>query len=58
MVAMPVPNVTSLTFGGADLDELYVTSSRHGLGEKVIAAYPLGVRGLPVPGLPAARYAE
>jgi sugar lactone lactonase YvrE len=63
MVAMPVPNVTSLTFGGADLDELYVTSSRHGLGEKVVAAYPLAgcvfrVRGLRVQGLPAARYAE
>ncbi|HEX3814796.1 MAG TPA: SMP-30/gluconolactonase/LRE family protein [Mycobacteriales bacterium] len=62
MVAMPVPNVTSLTFGGADLDELYVTTSRQGLGEKVAAAYPLAgcvfrVRGLRVPGLPSHRYA-
>jgi sugar lactone lactonase YvrE len=62
MVAMPVPNVTSLTFGGTDLDELYVTTSRQGLGEKVAAAYPLAgcvfrVRGLRVPGLPTYRYA-
>ena len=62
MVAIPVPNVTSVAFGGPDLDELYVTTSRHGLGEKVLAAYPLAgcvfrVRGLRVPGLPANRYA-
>lgn len=61
MVAMPVPNVTSVAFGGPDLDQLYVTSSRHGLGERVQAAYPLAgcvfrVRGLGVRGRTPYRY--
>jgi sugar lactone lactonase YvrE len=61
MVAMQVPNVTSLAFGGPDLDQLYVTSSRHGLGERVQAAYPLAgcvfrVRGLGVRGRTSYRY--
>lgn len=61
MVAMPVPNVTSVAFGGRDLDQLYVTSSRHGLGERVQAAYPLAgcvfrVHGLGVCGRPPHRY--
>jgi sugar lactone lactonase YvrE len=61
MVAIPVPNVTSVAFGGASLDQLFVTTSRHGLGERVQAAYPLAgcvfrVRGLGVRGLPSHRY--
>jgi len=54
---MPVPWVTSVTFGGADLADLYVTTSREGLGEADLADYPQagavfrvrapGIRGIP-----------
>jgi sugar lactone lactonase YvrE len=52
---LPVSNCTCPAFGGADLDELYVTSARHGLSDEQLAAQPLagavfriaaGVRGL------------
>lgn len=52
-VELPVSQVTACTFGGAGLDELYITTSRQGLpvGEQPVAgalfrANP-GVRGLP-----------
>lgn len=32
LVEMPVPNVTSLAFGGSDLDDLYITTSQFGAG--------------------------
>jgi sugar lactone lactonase YvrE len=53
---MPVPNVTSLTFGGPTLDQLFVTTARLGLSDQEIANAPLsgglfvvdvGVKGLP-----------
>ncbi|HEY8457863.1 MAG TPA: SMP-30/gluconolactonase/LRE family protein [Actinopolymorphaceae bacterium] len=54
VVELPVSQVTACTFGGSDLDELYITTSRHGLPEgeqpeagAVFAISP-GVRGLPV----------
>ena len=52
----PVPHVTSLTFGGANLDRLFVTTARLGLDDSQIAEAPLsgglfvvdaGVKGLP-----------
>jgi sugar lactone lactonase YvrE len=52
-VEVPASQVTACTFGGADLDQLFVTTSRHGVDR---AAEPLagslfradvGVRGLP-----------
>jgi sugar lactone lactonase YvrE len=58
VIAMPVPNITSCTFAGADLDTLYITTARHLLSEKDIRKYPLsgslfsckpGVTGLPTP---------
>ena len=33
IVTLPVTQVTSCVFGGADLDELYMTTSREGLAE-------------------------
>ncbi len=58
LVGMPVDSVTSLTFGGADLDILYVTSmarpfrcqrrqEREAGG--LFAVHGLGVRGVPEP---------
>jgi sugar lactone lactonase YvrE len=55
-VELPVTNPTSPVFGGPDLRTLYVTSARHRLSEKQLAAEPLagavfalrpGVVGLP-----------
>jgi sugar lactone lactonase YvrE len=56
VINMPVPNVTSLAFGGQKLDQLYVTTARLGLTEDQIKAAPLsgnlfvldtGYQGLP-----------
>jgi sugar lactone lactonase YvrE len=54
VLELPVSQVTACTFGGPDLTELYITTSRHGVpdGEQpeagsVYVARP-GVRGLPV----------
>lgn len=58
VVRMPVRNVTSVMFGGRDLDVLYVTSMGRpfrGLPQRephagcVFAVHGLGVRGLPEP---------
>ena len=58
VVPLPVAQVTACTFGGPDLDRLYVTTSRENLDDAARAAQPLagalfavdvpGVRGLPV----------
>jgi sugar lactone lactonase YvrE len=56
VVEMPVPNVTSLAFGGTGLDRLFVTTARLGMTDQEIEDAPLsgglfaldvGVRGLP-----------
>ena len=56
VIEMPVPNVTSLTFGGLDMGSLFVTTARLELNEAQLAAAPLsgglfvlepGVKGLP-----------
>ena len=53
---LPVDLVTSVAFGGADLDELFITTARNGLTPEQAAAQPLagsvfrwrpGVQGLP-----------
>jgi sugar lactone lactonase YvrE len=58
VIAMPVPNITSCTFAGPDLDTLYITTARHLLSEEDIGKYPEsgslfsckpGVSGLPTP---------
>ena len=54
VVEVPVAKVTACTFGGPDLDELFITTSREGLqpGEDPLAGSLFsvrpGVRGLPV----------
>ena len=39
-VHVPAPNVTSCTFGGKNLDELYITTARQGLTEEELALNP------------------
>ncbi len=39
-IDMPAKNVTSCAFGGAQLDELYVTTARKGLSAAELSAYP------------------
>ncbi|XP_034246474.1 regucalcin-like [Thrips palmi] len=56
-LAVPAKQVTSLAFGGADLDELYVTSGRFFMADADLAKHPdsgavfrvtgLGVKGRP-----------
>jgi sugar lactone lactonase YvrE len=40
-LSFPVARITSCTFGGENLDDLYVTSARVGLSEKELAEQPL-----------------
>jgi sugar lactone lactonase YvrE len=56
VIEMPVSQVTSVAFGGAGLDRLFVTSASIGLSEKELEEQPLagalfeldpGVKGLP-----------
>jgi len=56
VIEMPVSQVTSCTFGGPDLDRLYITSAAIGLDEERLERQPLagglfefvpGVKGLP-----------
>lgn len=56
VINMPVPNVTSVAFGGENLDQMFVTSARMELTEQQLKEAPLsgglfrldaGVRGLP-----------
>jgi sugar lactone lactonase YvrE len=58
VISMPVPNITSCTFAGPDLDMLYITTARHLLNDEDISKYPLagslfsckpGATGLPTP---------
>lgn len=55
-VDLPCDQVTSCAFGGADLDELYITTARVGYSEEKLAEQPLagrlfrvkvGVKGVP-----------
>lgn len=56
-IGVPAPNVTSCTFGGEDLDTLFITTARIGMSKDQIADHPNagavfsvqpGVGGLPV----------
>jgi len=61
VIEMPVPNVTSLAFGGTDLDRLFVTTARLGLFDDEFAVASLSgglfVIDAGVVGLPEARFA-
>jgi sugar lactone lactonase YvrE len=39
-IRVPVKNVTSCTFGGKNLDELYITTAREGTSEEELDQYP------------------
>jgi sugar lactone lactonase YvrE len=39
-VLVPAKNVTSCTFGGEDLKDLYITTARKGMGEDELEKYP------------------
>ncbi|MFD2422502.1 SMP-30/gluconolactonase/LRE family protein [Amycolatopsis pigmentata] len=53
-VTLPVTQVTACAFGGPDLDELFITTSRQGIGDGeqpeagALFSYRPGVRGIPV----------
>lgn len=58
VVPLPVPNVTSCTFGGANLDTLFITTACQQMSPAELEQYPLagslfayrpGVTGLPTP---------
>jgi sugar lactone lactonase YvrE len=62
VIEFPVRLVTSVTFGGDDLSDLYVTSSREGLDQADLAEQPLAgsvfvIPGTGARGLPANTYA-
>jgi sugar lactone lactonase YvrE len=40
-IPFPALNVSACTFGGADLDELYVTTARKGMSAEQLARHPL-----------------
>ncbi len=57
-ISVPAKNVTSCTFGGENLDVLYITTARTGNDPKELAQYPAsgglfmarpGVKGVPLP---------
>jgi len=60
VIELPVPNVTSLAFGGGNLDRLFVTTARLGLSDKQLEAAPLSgglfVLDVGVVGLPEERF--
>jgi len=41
IIELPVPNVTSCTFGGSDLKTLFITTARMGISREIIEKYPL-----------------
>ena len=59
-VSMPVKLVSSLTFGGANLDRMYVTTIAHGIGGEPVeegAGHVYVIDGLKVRGIPEPRFA-
>jgi sugar lactone lactonase YvrE len=40
-VDLPAPHITNVCFGGPDLNRLFVTSARSGLGAEALARFPL-----------------
>jgi sugar lactone lactonase YvrE len=58
LVDVPVRNVTACTFGGPQLDQLFITTSRRGMGDAAEPAAGAVFRAdVGVTGLPAATFA-
>ena len=60
-IEMPAARITSCTFGGDDLGDLYITSARTGLTEDQLTDQPLAgslfvIKNIGVKGLPAFEY--
>lgn len=59
-IELPVPQVTSCTFGGKNLDELYITTAREHMSQEEIEKAPLSgciFKGnVPFKGLPPVRF--
>lgn len=59
-VHLPVPRITSCTFGGQQLDELYITTAREHMTEEEVREFPLSgslfKAKVPFKGLPAVRF--
>jgi len=60
VIKLPVPQVTSCSFGGNNLDELFITTAKTGLSKEQLEQYPLSgnlfVRMLTVKGIPPAKF--
>lgn len=60
-VLLPVPQVTSCTFGGKELSELYITTAREHMTDEQVSRFPLSgsifKAVLPFKGTPAVRFA-
>ena len=61
-ISLPVSRVSSCTFGGQDLQELYITTAREGLTDEELQRQPLAgslfvVKNSGYEGLPAVRFA-
>ena len=58
-IQLPVTKVTSMTFGGKDLQDLYITTARYELSARELSAQPLAGRlfrvRTEVPGFPEKR---
>ena len=39
-IEVPAPQVTACAFGGPELNKLYITTARIGLGDETLAKYP------------------
>ena len=40
IIDIPAPNVTCCTFGGENLDELYITTARQDMDQSLLERYP------------------
>jgi sugar lactone lactonase YvrE len=56
VIEMPVPNVTTCTFGGPDLRTLYITTARGGTGDALRLSGGLFALPVDVPGMPENRF--
>jgi sugar lactone lactonase YvrE len=57
VIELPVPKVTACTFGGPDLDQLYITTSRYGEDSPHPSAGAIFIGRPGITGLPARPFA-